>query len=79
MGLLSLIKQLLYRLGHGFVQLLLIVFIGLPAVVLMLIFPALRRKLMSGNIRYEDLSATALLKNPHLFKAKKAHDPDTPS
>ncbi|NEQ42009.1 MAG: hypothetical protein F6K40_39865 [Okeania sp. SIO3I5] len=45
------VKQTLLKLGHGFIQLLVIIFVRLPVVVLtlvlVLIFPSLRRKLYS--------------------------------
>ncbi|MDE5111488.1 MAG: hypothetical protein O4753_09505, partial [Trichodesmium sp. St7_bin2_1] len=42
---LLLIKRILFKLGRSFLQLLLIIFVGLPVMVLMLIFPSLRRRL----------------------------------
>ena len=43
---LLLIKRRLFKLGRSFLQLLIIVFVGLPVMVLMFIFPSLRRRLL---------------------------------
>ena len=43
---LLLIKRILFKLGQSFLQLLLIVFVRLPVMVLTLIFPSLRRRLL---------------------------------
>ena len=40
------IKRILFKLGRSFLQLLLIVFVGLPVAALILIFPSLRRRLL---------------------------------
>ena len=57
---LLLIKRILFKLGRSFLQLLLIVFVGLPVVVLMLIFPSLRRRLLPKTNKeiYDRLSST---------------------
>ncbi|NET26037.1 CHAT domain-containing protein [Okeania sp. SIO1I7] len=56
-------KKFISKLGRSLIQLLVIVFIGLPVLVLtlvlILIFPSLRRRLLPKNQHYDSLSATA--------------------
>ncbi|MDE5081890.1 MAG: hypothetical protein O4859_11670, partial [Trichodesmium sp. St18_bin1] len=57
---LLLIKRILFKLGRSFLQLLLIVFVGLPVAALILIFPSLRRRLLPKTKKeiYDRLSST---------------------
>ncbi|NCR67073.1 MAG: tetratricopeptide repeat protein [Microcystis aeruginosa LL11-07] len=58
----SLIGNLLYRLGRSFIILLSVVFIGIPLALLMLIFPSLKRKIESLN---SSSPSSVLNKSPH--------------
>ncbi|NER05002.1 MAG: tetratricopeptide repeat protein, partial [Okeania sp. SIO3C4] len=53
------LKKLLSQLGRSFIQLLRIIFLNLPALLLKLIFPSLRRRLLPENQNDDSSSATA--------------------